>query len=286
MWPALEQDVFRRHHPPSIEKNRRALHRVPQFANVAGPCVGCKHVEHLRLDVNARTVLGCKGFNQNANVSFAVAQRRQLYRKHREPVIQIFAEQLLLVQRFKIGVRGGDNAYIDFEIVIAAQSLHFTLFEKAQDFALERQGHIADLIQKECAAVGGVDAPDPRLHGTRKRAFGVAEQFRFQKRLGNGGAVDDGKGVLCAWADHMDCLRDQVLARTAFAGDEHGRFRARHHFREPVHPLHGSRAADHAAQTCTRFIAALPVEPGAHGRVRKRRIGNSTFVDQIGNLSS
>ena len=50
--------------------------------------------------------------------------------------------------------------------------------------------HVPDLIKKQCAAMGGVDASDARLGSSREGAFGVAEEFGFQQGLWNGGAID------------------------------------------------------------------------------------------------
>jgi len=51
----------------------------------------------------------------------------------------------------------------------------------------------------------------------------VAEKFGFDEILGDGRAVDREERALGAERMLVDAARDELLARAAFAGDEHGR---------------------------------------------------------------
>jgi len=72
----------------------------------------------------------------------------------------LFTKLLLSHTRFQINVGGRNYAHIDPQIVVAANALYFTLLKKPQDLALQRQGHIANLVEKQGAPVGCVNAPD------------------------------------------------------------------------------------------------------------------------------
>src|SRR5262249_62256773 len=56
----------------------------------------------------------------------------------------------------------------------------------------------------------------------------AAGQSRLDVRLGDGGRVDRDERTVAPRPWMIDRARDQLLARPALAGDEHGRRRARH----------------------------------------------------------
>ena len=58
--------------------------------------------------------------------------------------------------------------------------VEFPLLEKAQEFGLQLRRHIADLVEKNRAAVGQLQLAFLELVGAGERAFLMAEQFAFQ----------------------------------------------------------------------------------------------------------
>ncbi|MNG15723.1 hypothetical protein D3C76_908050 [compost metagenome] len=54
-------------------------------------------------------------------------------------------------------------------------------------------------------------------------AFLVAEQLTFQQRFGKGRAIDRHERAALAVADIVHALGQQLLAGTAFTGDQHRR---------------------------------------------------------------
>ena len=65
--------------------------------------------------------------------------------------------------------------HIDPEDVRAAQPLHFALVEEAQQLGLHAQRQLAYLVEKQCAAMSAVNAPDARLHRAGESAAHIAE---------------------------------------------------------------------------------------------------------------
>ena len=85
---------------------------------------------------------------------------------------------------------------------------------------MQGQGHFADLVQKERAAVRGFDATSAGGDGTGEGAAGVAEELRFKEVLWNGGAIEDGEGLAGAFAEAVYGLGDEFLAGAGFPLDE------------------------------------------------------------------
>ena len=66
---------------------------------------------------------------------------------------------------------------------------HF-LLQHAQQLDLRAGRHVADFIQENRAVIGLLEPADAPQFGAGERAAFVAEQFAFQQRFGNGGAID------------------------------------------------------------------------------------------------
>ena len=90
---------------------------------------------------------------------------------------------------------------------------------------MRRQGHVADLVEKNGALVALLEFADPPVSRAGERALFVAEQFALQKILGNRGAVDRQERLVGAAAVMVNGPRHQLLARPAFARNQHGRLR-------------------------------------------------------------
>ena len=63
-----------------------------------------------------------------------------------------------------------------------------------QQFCLEYDIQIADLVQKDAAALGQLEFAGLGLLGPGEGPFFIAEQLALQQGAGDGGAVDPDKG--------------------------------------------------------------------------------------------
>jgi hypothetical protein len=63
---------------------------------------------------------------------------------------------------------------------VAAQTLEFLLLQNTQQFGLQRQWNISDLIQEEGPFVSQFKAADPVRDSSRKSALLMAEKLTFQ----------------------------------------------------------------------------------------------------------
>ena len=80
-----------------------------------------------------------------------------------------------------------------------------------------REGEIADLVQKQGAAIRQFGAAGPVLDRPGKGSLDVPEQLGFEQVFGNGAAVERDEGALGVGRGAMDRPRDQFLAGAALA---------------------------------------------------------------------
>src|SRR5690606_29548211 len=94
--------------------------------------------------------------------------------------------------------------------------------EHAEELGLHRQGHVADLVEEERAAVGVLEAALPLAVGAGERAADVAEELVLEDVLVEAGAVERDELLLRPLGLAVDGLGDELLAGARLAGDEHG----------------------------------------------------------------
>ena len=148
-------------------------------------------------------------------------RRRQAQGQAVEPVVQVFAEGMLLDHVAQAAVRGADDRNVHRDGLGAAQRGDATLLQGAQQPGLQGQRHVADLVQEQGAAVGLHDAARGALAPrAREGAVFIAEEFGLDQRLGDGGAVHRHEGLPRAAGVVVHGARQQFLAGAGFAQDE------------------------------------------------------------------
>ncbi len=65
----------------------------------------------------------------------------------------------------------------------AADPFDLTFLQKAQELHLQSSGQFSNLIEKQCSALGHLDAALSLHVSTSERSLFVAEQFALQKAL-------------------------------------------------------------------------------------------------------
>ncbi|MNQ86160.1 hypothetical protein D3C85_1013460 [compost metagenome] len=83
------------------------------------------------------------------------------------------------------------------------------------------QRHAFDFIEKQCAAVGVLELADALAGRPGERAALVAEQLGLEQLLGDGRAVECDKGLVGPRPEVVQATRDQFLAATGFAANQH-----------------------------------------------------------------
>ena len=158
---------------------------------------------------------------QHHDVVAAIAQRRQVQVHDVEAVVEVLAEAAGLHLDLEVAVGGGEDADVDRLGAGVADAHHHLLLQRAQDLDLQRQRHLADLVEEQGAAVGRLEAARLVADGAGEGAAHVAEQLRLEQVLGDGAAVDGDERALGARRAAVELARDQLLAGAGLAGDEH-----------------------------------------------------------------
>ena len=150
----------------------------------------------------------------------AFPQRRQAELHDVQPVKQIFAELVRGDGLGDVAVGRGDETHVDAQFLRAADAREGAVLQKPQQLGLKRLAHVGDFVEKNRAAVGLLHASGFLFQRAGERAFFVAEQFAFEQRFGNGGAIDADVMRLAPQAQAVQRARDQFLARAAFAENQ------------------------------------------------------------------
>ena len=136
------------------------------------------------------------------------------------------------------------NAHIHAARLRRAYTLQFSGLQHAQQLGLLAHRHVGDLVQKERAAVGQLEAADAVGARVGECALHVAEDFALEGALRQPAGVHGHQRHARSRRSGMQQLGHNLLARTVFAGDEDvgvGRADLRNQFQ---HRLHGRRAGD------------------------------------------
>ena len=187
------------------------------------------------------------------NVFAAIAQRRKVDDDDAEAIVKVFAKLLLANGGFEVAVGGGENADIDGDSFLAAKPLEGFFLKDAHEFDLCADGHIADFIEEDGAAIGLLKAADAAFGRAGECAALVAEQFAFEQRFWNGGAVDGDEGRIGAVAVLEDGASDEFFAGAGFAADQDVEWFGGDAADVFVDVLHGRTLADEGIASGSRF---------------------------------
>src|SRR5205823_4491608 len=114
---------------------------------------------------------------------------------------------------------------------------------------------LADFVEKQRAAVRGLEHPDALGNRARECATRVAEQLGFDEILGQRRTIERRERAVPTRAISMDCARDQLLAASALPGDEKGKWHMCRPHNGATYILDGRTDADQVGDTRCRFHA-------------------------------
>ena len=147
----------------------------------------------------------------------ALAQRRHADRHDAQAIEEILAERARGDQLVEPPVGGRDDAHRDANRLLAADALQLAVLQDAQQLGLRRLVQVADLVEKDRAAVGQLELAAPQRRRAGERALLVAEQLALDQLGRNGGAVDLDERPGRERALAVDVRRQQLLARPRLA---------------------------------------------------------------------
>src|SRR5207245_3541429 len=212
---------------PGVRNDQRSLNRVLELPDVTGPRV--RHQQLPGVAAQPRLPLAHplaqaadELLGEEHHVLAALAERRQVNGKDAEPVVEILAE---LAARHGVGevpVGGDDEPKVGLERRGAADALELVLLEDTEKFGLDGGRELADLVEKQRAPGGELEAARLLLVCSGKGTPFMAEELRLDERFWQRRAVDGDAGAGGSTAGIVDRLGHQLLARAALAGQEHG----------------------------------------------------------------
>ena len=191
-------------------------------------------------------------------------------------------------------MRRGDHAHVDLPLVLATDPADAATLEGTQEAWLELEGHLADLVQKQCPAVGALERPHVTGNGAGEGAALVPEQLALRQVGGHGATVEHDERARRPRARRVQGMRQHILARAGLAEERHRHIRLREALQSVEHVVHGLRPGAHAPELPRggsvarrrpfrprgRFVRP-DLEPGVFARVSVVGVGPSHLHREI-----
>ena len=184
-----------------------------------------------------------------------LAQRWNGYLDDVQSIVEILAERATRYRPAEIDVGSDQDARVDLDLALAADTVELAVLQRLQQLGLHRHRHLADLVEKQGAAVSQLELPRLGLLRTGERAPLVAEELRLEQLARQGGAVDLDEHARRARRAGVDLPRDHVLADARFARDEHRHVGVGDTVDELVDGAHRRRRAERRAARRPRGVA-------------------------------
>src|SRR5882757_2135386 len=162
------------------------------------------------------------------NIRFSFAERWQRNRENIQAIVQILSEFAVTYHLPQVLIGRRDDTNIDARGTSAAYGLELALLKDTEQLGLKLHWHVADFIQKQCAAVRQRKSADMRIDRSGKGPALVPEKLAFEKTGRHRGAVHFDEIAAAPRAEFVNRARDNLLARPGFAGDQDGGVRWRH----------------------------------------------------------
>ena len=153
---------------------------------------------------------------QPGNVGAPLAQRRKLDRDEVQAIEQILAELAAGDELVKRPIRCRDHAHVDGARSARSEDLVGAVLEHAQQFHLRGRIDLADLVEKDRAAVGDFEAALAILPRVGERAAHVAEHLALEQRRRNPAEVHFDERAAAAAAVGVDRFGDELLCPCRF----------------------------------------------------------------------
>ena len=111
-----------------------------------------------------------------------------------DAVVQVAAKAAGVCGFAQVLVGGAHQRKVHRHRLAAAQGRDLAFLQHAQQAGLHGQRHVANLVEKQSAALGLAQSPNRALLARAgKGTGGVAKEFGLNQMLGQGGAVDGHK---------------------------------------------------------------------------------------------
>ena len=154
---------------------------------------------------------------------FATRPQRRNHQVHDvQTIVEIFAELLFTRPLEQIAVGRGDHAHVDDGVLaLGTDLLDFAALEEPEQQGLHAQAHLAHFVEEHRPAVGHFEQSPAIAMGVGEAAAEMPEQLGLEQRFGHPAAIDGDQRPAAPRAALVNQPREQFLADTALAGDQH-----------------------------------------------------------------
>src|SRR5262249_51998584 len=130
----------------------RLLQHALKLADVSWPRVRTqtrqrlgRELAHLSAELVTETLDEVSREQREVYAPFS--QRRYVNRKHAQAVVEVRPKPLLVCARFQRSMRGCDDANVGADRLVSTDAFERLLLEQAQQLRLEREWHVANLVE-------------------------------------------------------------------------------------------------------------------------------------------
>ena len=154
-------------HDVAQTEDDRAPDRVAQLAHVAGPAVAAEDRERGQRERGRLGPLdlargrGQKKLREHLDLLGPIPQRRDQQREPVQTKEKVLAKPPGRALRLEVPVRRGDEANVDRSLFRRTEARHHALLDHAEELGLRRERQLADLVEKDGAAVRRLEQARP-----------------------------------------------------------------------------------------------------------------------------
>src|SRR5580765_1891752 len=160
---------------------------------------------------------------QLLDVLGSLAERRKLDGNDVDSVIEVFPESTIFDRFFEIEVSRRDEPELGLDRLGSANALDLTFLNRAEQFRLEVETQISNLIEEEGPIAGQLELAELLPVGAGERPSFVAKERALGELARNRREVDGDEGRIELSGLAMNQPREQFLACAALAEDEYRR---------------------------------------------------------------
>ncbi len=212
-----------------LRDDRDMFHHVLQFADVSAPRMRGQRAKSRLGEFRRRGArhppLGPvpieEIIGEQRDVLASLAQRRNVDRHDAKAIEEILAEITSPHGFFRVTIGCGDDADVYHRVFVAAAAPDDAVLQHAKQLGLRRLGHLDDVVDEERSAAGRLEQANLVPHGVRYCSRAVAEQLGFKELLRQRATTQRDERARRAAALLMREPREEFLARSALAGDQH-----------------------------------------------------------------
>jgi hypothetical protein len=155
--PEIVRQIFNPNHG-SGAKHQGTLDGVLELSDITGPGVPTQDEHRLvghgaTRPSEARVVFVEEVCHQGRHVVRTISQGRHSNLNDVDAIQEVLSEPAIGDERVEIAMCGGHDADVDRNGCLGTQRLNLSFLEHTQELALQGSGHIADLVEKDRAAM-------------------------------------------------------------------------------------------------------------------------------------